>query len=55
MAPLKNNEKNSPLMTFINRFKGSYGTFGKKKIVVVNDTRLVCPKKKKKTMGWMLT
>jgi hypothetical protein len=48
VAPLKKNEKKSPLlsMTFINRFKRSCGNFGEeKKTIVVNDIRLVCQEK----------
>jgi hypothetical protein len=49
VAPLKKNEKKSPLlsMMLINRFKGSYGTFGEeKKPIVVNNIGLVCLGKK---------
>jgi hypothetical protein len=49
VAPLKKNEKNPLLLSliFINRFEGSCGTFGGelKNPIVVNDIKLVCPKK----------
>jgi hypothetical protein len=48
VTPLKNNEKKSPSLstTFINRFERSCATFGKEKnkCIVVNNTKLVCPK-----------
>jgi hypothetical protein len=44
VAPLKKNEKNSPLSskTLINRFEGSCGTFEKEKKPNV-DARSICP------------
>jgi len=39
-------KKKPPLSsrTLINRFEGSYGTFGEGKPIIINDIGLVCPK-----------
>jgi len=47
VTPSKKKEKKSPMLaiTFINKFEGSGGIFGKgeKNLIIINDAGLVCP------------
>ncbi len=58
VTPLKKNEKQIPLLftTFINRFEGSYGTFGEEKQTHCHQRHWVSFPNIyiTTTMGWML-